>query len=325
MQDITTTTDSAIETISTEQGSWDRIADNLELYGGRELRVIDGDPDDLPVPPQGEVEIAIAEMLDGLEGLAAGTRLAGELGDLVAGFATGIHYRLQRVIRQQEQARDEIARLIRESDGSEIADLELQRATRKGRDLDAGIEMLETLRDVMVANAEGRYDVRWTPPKGSYTSRSRKLTHAIIEARDFMAASSRARREAMMPEGTRIGFTGGPAFNDTSCIWDYLDRQRQRFPDMVLVTTGITRGGDHIAGLWARERGVAVIRCTLDRAHGNRAAFLRNEEMMKIGLHALIATPGNGITENLVGLARDKYRVPVRRIGMPPAADTPAG
>ena len=127
-----------------------------------------------------------------------------------------------------------------------------------------------------------------------------------------------------MPQGTRIGFTGGPAFNDTSCIWDYLDRQRQRFPDMVLVTTGITRGGDHIAGLWARERGVAVIRCTLDRAHGNRAAFLRNEEMMKIGLHALIATPGNGITENLVGLARDKYRGPVRRIGMPPAADTPA-
>ena len=94
----------------------------------------------------------------------------------------------------------------------------------------------------MVANAEGRYGLHWTPPKGSYTSRSRPLTHAVIEARDFLAASSAVKRDAMMPQGTRIGFSGGTGFNDVACIWDYLDRQRTRFPDMVLVTTGITRG-----------------------------------------------------------------------------------
>ena len=55
---------------------------------------------------------------------------------------------------------------------------------------------------------------------------------------------------------------------------------------------------------------MAVIRCTLDRAHGNRAAFVRNEQMMKLGLHALVATPGNGITENLVGLAREQIPHP---------------
>lgn len=309
--------------ISTEAGSWDQVAQSLELYGGKELRRIDGDPDDLPIPPQGDVEICIARILDHLEDLAAGTRLADELGDLVSTFCTGIHYRLQRVTREHEQDCDEIRRLAHAVDGSEIGDLELQRATKRGHASGHRLEMLETLRDVLVANADGRYDARWTPPKGSYTSRARKLTHAVIEARDFLAASLEAKREAMMPEGTRIGFSGGVAFQDASCIWNYLDRQRTRCPDMVLVTTGINRGGDHIAGLWARERAVPVIRCTLDRKHGNRAAFVRNEEMMKLGLHALIATPGNGITENLVGLARERYRIPVRRIGMPPRDTQP--
>ena len=314
----------AIESVSNTAGSWDKLAESVELYGGSQIRVIDADPEDMPLPPQGDTEITIGKMLDQLEELAAGTLLADEIGDLVGSFATSIHYRLQRVIRQHEQDCDEIQSLAEAADGSEIGDLELQRATKRGHLSGNRLEMLETLRDVFIANAEGRYDVRWTPPKGSYTSRNRKLTHAIIEANDFLAASSAKKRDAMLPQGTRIGFTGGMKYQDAKTIWAYLDRQRERFPDMVLVTTGMARGGDHIAGLWARERGVTVIRCTLNRSHGNRAAFERNEQMMKIGLHALVITPSetggsdtNGITQNLVGLARDKHRVHVCRCGFP--------
>ena len=131
---------------------------------------------------------------------------------------------------------------------------------------------------------------------------------AVVQARDYIRAREDRRRDALMPEGTRIGFAGGKDCNLASidAIWNMLDRIRTRHPDMVLVHGGAP-GAERIAAKWADNRGVAQIVCTPDwKTHAKAAPFRRNDEMLSLDLIGLIAVPGNGITDNLIDKARQK-------------------
>lgn len=274
--------------------------------------------DDRPIPDQFPVECAISDMLDALEMLAADTKLADHVADIASSFTTSIHYQLKNIERKFDSKRAELAALVETADGSEVKDVETQRQHFAATDLGDRLEMFETLRDVLVANINGRYRANWTPPRGSLYSRNRKLTQTQIEARDFIKASQDAERAAKMPTGTKIGFSGGNDYNDSKAIWDCLDKVKTRFPDMVLVHGGGRKGAELIAAKWAQHRDVAQIVFVPEwKAHGKAAPFRRNDEMLKIGLAGVIVTPGTGIQENMADKAAEK-RVKVHRLGIAP-------
>ena len=62
------------------------------------------------------------------------------------------HSAAQRIERDADRARDELNRLSRDFDGSEIADTEMQDATRKARAADVACLALEFVRDAAAAS-----------------------------------------------------------------------------------------------------------------------------------------------------------------------------
>lgn len=298
--------------------STSEIMDNVALLGTAAIgRGIDED-DDRPIPSQFQIENAIGDMLDIFEGLAEDTKLADHLAEIAASFTNAVHYQLKKTERLFDNKRAELAALVDQADGSEINDVETQRQQYAAHDIGERLEMLETLRDVLAANIDGRYRMNWTPPRGSHYSRNRQLTMANIQLRDFIKATNEAERAAKMPIGTKIGFSGGNDYNDHKVIWDYLDKVKSRYPDMVLVHGGSTKGAELIASKWAVTRSVLQISCPPDwKAHQKAAPFRRNDEMLKIGLAGVIVTPGTGIQENMAEKA-DQMNVKVKRLGIAP-------
>ncbi|MFM2045583.1 MAG: hypothetical protein RLY86_4159, partial [Pseudomonadota bacterium] len=92
---------------------------------------------------------------------------------------------------------------------------------------------------------------------------------------------------------------------DVDAVWSALDRMRSRHPDMVLVHGGSPKGAEHIAALWARQRGVPQIAYRPDWArHGKAAPFKRNDQIIAALPIGIIAFPGSGIAANLCDKAR---------------------
>lgn len=86
-------------------------------------------------------------------------------------------------------------------------------------------------------------------------------------------------------------------------------------PDMVLLHGGTPKGAEMIAARWADARGVTQVVFKPDwKNHGKAAPFKRNDKMLEILPQGLIATPGSGITENIVDKAR-ALGIRVKRIG----------
>ena len=288
------------------------IMENLELYGGHTARRGMDETDHRSCPDEASVQYAWGDILDILDGLAQDTKLEDNVVEVASSIATSLHFMLQRVIRKQDDVQSEIRQLTRNFDGSEITDVQIQQQTNLMHDTDERVEMLEAMRDSLVEHLAVRYQHSWHPPRGNHTSR-RNATASIVEARDVLKAVADKERAALIPEGTLVGFAGGKDFNDVEAIWNYLDRVKERYGDMVLVHGG-GPGAEKAASGWADHRKVKQIVCTPDwKALGKAAPFRRNDEMLKLGLVGLIATPGTGITENLVDKAKGQ-NIPVKRL-----------
>jgi hypothetical protein len=127
----------------------------------------------------------------------------------------------------------------------------------------------------------------------------------MIDSRDYIAAKRRAEIEPLTPPGPRVAFTGGIECNDHARIWEALDRARARHPDMVLIHGGSPKGAEHIAALWADNRGVPQIAFKPDwTRHKTAAPFKRNDRMLEEMPIGLVAFPGSGISRNLADKAR---------------------
>ncbi|MEP1962890.1 SLOG family protein [Tateyamaria sp.] len=84
---------------------------------------------------------------------------------------------------------------------------------------------------------------------------------------------------------------------------------------MVLLHGRAPKGIEMIAARWAVARGVTqVVFQPHWKSHGKATRFKHNDEMLEIRPQGLIATPGLGITENIVDKAR-MLGVRVKRIG----------
>ena len=142
----------------------------------------------------------------------------------------------------------------------------------------------------------------FSPVRGSRVAS--KATASMIEARDYIASRAQQRREQYAPSGAVVAFSGGQTWADHELIWEHLDCIKVRIPSMILATTAQNKGADVIAASWAAKNDVKVVLCRLDRALGNRAAFVRNDRIVGFRPVEAIVCSGTGIQANLA----DKLR-----------------
>jgi hypothetical protein len=265
----------------------------------------------LPIPDDqttaGGIETAIAAMAEAFDGSALELF---DLEPLLWGFVNLFHNRAERIARERRDVESDIRILLERQDGTEIASVELEdaqkRHTRTLEREDAFIAMREHAATLFEAET-GR---AWNQRHGSRSGKG--VTAAVIDARDQLRAAQT--REAMErdPQGTKIIIAGDQTWSDADAVWSALDRARNRVGDMVLCHGGMTRGVDHIAALWARERGIPSITFAPDfNRHKQAAPFKRNDAMLAAKPRAVILFPSeSGIVKNL-GQKAEQSRVSV--------------
>jgi hypothetical protein len=202
---------------------------------------------------------------------------------IAEGILGGLHTAAQRIEREADKARDEINRGVREFDGSEVADTELQAATAKARACDAALAAVEKIRD----SAAMAYTVAtgevWSPWKGYV--RGSATTAALMDAKDALRSNKAARHAATTPGAVLVAFRASPqavSGLDASRIFDALNWAQQTYPTMALVTTGL-KGAEKIAMRWAQQKRVTIVLAKADfNRHGRSAPFRANDEMMAL-------------------------------------------
>uniref|UniRef100_UPI00345C2D4C DUF2493 domain-containing protein n=1 Tax=uncultured Caulobacter sp. TaxID=158749 RepID=UPI00345C2D4C len=193
------------------------------------------------------------------------------------------HSAAQRIERDADKARDTLNGLIRDFDGSEILDVEIQDATRKARAADVATLAMEIVRDAAAASYTTATGEVWSPWKG--TVRASRTTAAQIEARDAIRASKARKHAAVSPGATVVAFRAAPqadTADDANRIFDALNWALSQWPDMALATTG-AKGGEKIAIKWAKQKSVTLVLAKADFDKNGRAApFRANDELIAL-------------------------------------------
>jgi len=286
------------------------LLDELQLFGWR----ANGDePDPRLLPDAITAQGAVADMADALVATFSETRLEDDLEALLWSLVYLFHRQTgvadRALDRNEQRQRDS----QRDQDGSEIRSVELERLIAEGLSLVERRNAYEFLRDEAAKHFEIACGHAWKPRSGSRASRrlsATKLTAAVIDSRDFIAAKRRAEIEPLTPSGAKIAFAGGPDCNEVAAIWSALDRVHAKHPDMVLLHGGTPRGAEKIAACWAEKRKVAQIVFKPDWArHAKAAPFRRNDDLLEALPIGLVVFPGAGVTDNLADKAK--------RLGIP--------
>jgi hypothetical protein len=253
--------------------------DRLTVYEAQALQLEDPRP-----YPQ---EDALAQLGHGLMNevldLVTETALEDVTGLVCEALIGAFHSAAQRIERDGDKARDSLNGLVRDFDGSEILDVEIQEATRKARAADVATLALELIRDAAATSYTTATGDVWSPWKG--TVRASRTTAAQIEARDAIRASKAHRHAAAFPGATIVAFRAAPQADtaeDAGRIFDALNWARGEWPDMALATSG-ARGGEKLAIKWAKQKGVTLVLAKADFDRNGRAApFRANDEMLEL-------------------------------------------
>jgi len=202
---------------------------------------------------------------------------------IAEGILSGLHTAAQRIEREADKARDEINRGVRDFDGSEVADTELQQATARARACDAALAAVEKIRDAAAAAFSVATGEVWSPWKGYI--RQSPTTAALMDAKDAIRSNKAARHAATTPGAVIVAFRASPqavGALDASRIFDALNWAKETYPTMALVTTGL-HGAEKIAMRWAQQKHVTIVLAKADfNKHGRSAPFRANDEMMAL-------------------------------------------
>ena len=193
------------------------------------------------------------------------------------------HSAAQRIERDADKARDVLSGLIRDFDGSEVLDTEIQEATRKARAADVATLALEIVRDAAAASYTTSTGEVWSPWKG--TVRASRTTAAQIEAREALRAGKARKHAGAYPGATIVAFRAAPqadTADDAGRIFDALNWARGQWPDMALATTGL-KGAEKLAIKWAQQKGVTLVLAKADFDRHHRAApFRANDDLLDL-------------------------------------------
>ncbi|MET0238347.1 MAG: DUF2493 domain-containing protein [Sphingobium sp.] len=209
--------------------------------------------------------------------------------------------------READQAAVKVKSLIRDADGSEVAMGDLEEATQLCQSLDEARDAVACMRDHAAQSYHAETGRPWSSPRGSMVSA--KSTASVVAARDFLAARRQRRLDAHNPQGPIILFSGGQVWEDHALLTRTLDGIRRRVPHMVLVTTAQNKGCDAIAASWAARAGVPLVAFALEglkRKYGERAAFMRNQQMLGLRPVEAIVCQGSGIQSNLARMVKER-------------------
>ena len=260
------------------------------------LSIVDA-PETLDMPDPQMVRCAVEMMLATLFDVFRDTRMESYAADLAWGFVNSFHMVARRIENREDDAAKDLGELVRCFDPSEIYATELEDKQLLAQTLFDARQAMECMRD----HAGEVYRVETGRPfsatKGSRVSSG--LTASQIEARDFLAARQRNRREEYAPTGPVVAFSGGNQWHDHELLYDRLDSIKARVPEMVLATTAQNKGCDAIAAAWAASRGVKLVQFRLDRAQGNRAGFVRNDKIVSLRPVEAVVCEGSGLQANL--------------------------
>jgi len=248
------------------------------------------DPRPHPTEPQ------LVQLGQALMGEVLDAVLGGALEDHVAPICEtligGLHAGVQRLERDADREREQLAGLLRDFDGSEVADVDLQEAKARADALDVAACAIALVRDAAAeAYATATGDV-WSPWRGSV--RGGSCTAAQLDAQAALRALEARRREGADPGDAVVAFRASPrsdAPEDAGRIFDALNWARAEFPGMSLALTGAP-GGERLAKRWAQQKGVRLVLARPDFARFGRAApFRANDQLMALQPVCVLVLP----------------------------------
>jgi hypothetical protein len=191
------------------------------------------------------------------------------------------HSAAGRIERDGDRHRDRMRALERDFDGSEMADTELQEATRSARASDVAQAAAELVRDAAAEVYTTLTGEVWTAWRGS--RRGTRLTAAQLEAKAVIREIERRKRGEGDPGGPIVAFRGAALANtamDAGRIYDALNWAKAEWPDMALATTGL-KGAEKLAIEWAKKNHVKFVLAKPDFDRFDRAApFRANDDLM---------------------------------------------
>lgn len=266
------------------------------------LSVVDA-PEKLEMPDPDMASAAVDLMMATMFDVMRDTRMEEFGADLAWGFANSFHMVAKRIEAREDDAAKKLGELARAYDPSEIYQTELEDTQTLCQTLQNCRDAMECMRDHAAECFRVETGRPFSAVRGSRVSS--KLTASMIEAKDFLAARNRTRREQHNPTGPVVAFSGGQQWHDHKLLWERLDQIKARIPEMVLATTAQNKGCDAIATAWAASRDVKVVQFRLDRSQGNRAAFVRNDRIVNLQPVEAIVCQGSGIQSNFAQKLRE--------------------
>jgi len=239
--------------------------------------------DPRPHPPEEALYQLGAGVMNELVDLLSETALEDFSGPICEALIGAFHSAAQRIEREADRSRDVLGGLVRDFDGSEVLDTEIQDATRKARAADIAVLALEIVRDAAAASYTTSTGEVWSPWKGSV--RASRVTAAQIDAREALRANKARKHAAACPGAAIVAFRAAPQADtaeDAGRIFDALNWARGQWPEMALATSG-AKGGEKLAIKWAKQKGVTLVlaRADFDR-NGRAAPFRANDELLEL-------------------------------------------
>jgi len=236
--------------------------------------------DPRPHPTEAALRQLGASVMTELLDLVLGTALEDHVGPFAESLLGGVHGGVQRLERAGDRARDDLARAVRDFDGSEVADVDLQ-ALRQTLDATAVAQRaLEHIRDAAAEAYAVATGEAWTPWRGGL--RATSATAAVIDGRAALQARQDRRQAANDPGAAVVVFRASPRAEgpqDASRIFDALNWAKATWPDMSLAITGAP-GGERLAQRWAAQKQVRLVLARPDFARDGRAAPFRANDLL---------------------------------------------
>ncbi len=255
------------------------------------------EPTSAAMPDAFEAQQCVSAMIGEMFALMADTRMEPIAQRVAWGIVNSFHVVARQIEAQEDSAAQTLGELARISDPSEVHANEIEEAQLRCQSLAEAREALECMRDHAGEVYRAQSGHPFSPLRGSRVSSA--LTASQIDARDFLHARAKARREQLTPTGPVVVISGGQDWEDHARIWDRLDLLKTRVPSMTLASTAQGKGVDAIAAAWAASRGVPLIAFRLNRGYGNAAPFRRNKMLTDLEPVEAIICEGSGVQANL--------------------------
>ena len=290
--------------------------------GALSIVELGGERQELDMPEPIEAQHDCAAIMATLFDLFRDTRLEPSAQAIAWGFVNSFHFEAQKLEREEDRLCADLGEMARRYDPSEIYAVEMEELQLRAQTMTERRAAIECMRDYAADCYRAQTGHPWSPARGSKVSSGG--TASQIAAVDFLKARAMDHREKRNPTGPLVVFSGGQEWHDFQQLWDRLDQIKARVPHMTLCTTAQRKGCDMIAAAWAASRGVTVVAFTPQTGrYGNRAGFVRNEQLAKLAPVEAIVCQGSGLQSNLLQVLK-AARVPTHAFRIDGQAPAPA-